>query len=488
MIATAGANLVSYWPMQDGSLATTFASALSGGASGAITSGSGTISLASDSTSFLASTALPEFGDGSSATFNVPSYVAPAAEQQIRCLAKITGAAGSFLWRVDTFGAHYFLFEYAPSIDTFQWTMNNYTTGLVEYTSGVYANPSPNYYFTLNLPVRFGLWFRQNGTGVDVQFNTLIAGANAGLANTETVPSTTFGGITKVTLYAGPTGGTTATIGHLTVERATSSIFDLFAVLDDYAGDSAADRAQRLAAEQGVPYFLVNGPVSSALMGPQPVGAFLDVFDDCANAENGISTETVSTRSLELRKRSSMYSQTPVVTFVYTASTVEAVAPVDDDQYLVNDVTVTRTDGGSARITDTTSAVSVSAVGTYAVDYTLNLFSDSQCLDQASFRLQEGTVNKPRLSSFQFDAYTQSSSQRVSIVAMREGDVVRLTSAPAFTGLASTVDTRVLGWTETIGYRQWRFDLHGVDATVYQQVLILDDTTYGILDTDRLGL
>jgi hypothetical protein len=472
--------------MQDGSLATTFASALSGGAAGAITSGSGTISLASDSTSFLASTALPEFGDGSSATFNVPSYTPDATGQQVRCLAKITGASGSFLWRVDTIGAHYFLFEYAPSIDTIQWTMNNYTTGLVEYTSFAYtATP---YFNTPKTGIRFGLFFKQNGTGIDVQFNTLPPGTNSGFVVNETVPSSTFGYITGITLYAGPTGGTTATIGHLTVESKASTLFDLEAVLDDYAGESAATRAQRLADEQGVPYFLVAGPVTSALMGPQPVGAFLDVFDDCAKAENGISTETVSTRSLELRKRSSMYSQTPVVTFIYTAVTVEALAPVDDDQYLVNDVTVTRTDGGSARITDTTSAVSVSAVGKYAVDYPLNLFSDSQCLDQASFRLQEGTVDKPRLSSFQFDAYTQSSSQRVSIVAMREGDVVRLTSAPAFTGLASTVDTRVLGWTETIGYRQWRFDLHGVDATVYQQVLILDDTTYGILDTDRLGL
>lgn len=491
MLAAGGAQLIGYWPMEDGTRATSFGSALSGGAPGVFTGTANAITLGSDSTTFLAANPLPEFGDGAAARFTFPPY-SPAsggsdAGQQLRMLLKCTGTGG-FLVRVDTVGAHYFLFEYSPAADQFRWDMFNYTTGATEYSSFTYSVPT--YFPTPHTGVRFGLWFKQDGTGIDVQFWMMQPGATGAVTNTETVPSATLGYLTGCTLYMDPAGGSTATVGHLTMESHATSIYDLLAVLGDYAGDSAADRAARLTTEKNVPYLLKAGPVTSALMGPQPVGTFLDVFDECATVEDGISTEDVTTRSLLLRKRSSMYSQTPVLSFTYTTSGgVQQMVPVDDDQFLVNDVTVTRTGGASARVTDTTSAVSTTAVGTYAVEYVLNLYTDDQCADQAAWRLGEGTVNKPRLSSLMFDAYTQSTSaMRTAAVAMREGDVVQIASVPAFTGLGSTVQQRILGWTEEIGYRTWMFTLNCIDAGGYQQVLILDDATYGILDTDRLGL
>lgn len=474
--------LVGFWPMEDGAQATTFASAIAGGAASGTMTG---VTPAQDST-FLGEGPLPEFGDGASVRFPVQSNL--SAAQTVRGFTKITGSGGGFLWRLDTSGAHYFLVEYAPALNQISLAMYNYATGVQEYTSGPVAWNTPSDW---QIGCRFSISLFQNGTGIDYGLATYTPGSPSGLTFTGTVTSSTLGGLTAVTLYTDPANGCTAVVGGLSVQATATvpSLFDLdLLTLVAYRGETGAARAARLAANAGVSYALAGSAADTEAMGSQAAGTFLTVFDQCAETDGGLSTEDVTTRALRFRTRVSMYDQNARIQFTYSTANLNALTPVDDDLNLANDVTVQRVDGGAARQVDTTSAVSTSAVGTYAVQYDLSLGADSQCPDQAGWRLALGTVNKPRWPEVGFDMITLSSVDRTSVIAMREGDLITLVSPPAFSGGDAVTYLRVLGWAETFRDNEWQFDLNCVDMGPLQQVFILNDVTYGILNTDRLGM
>jgi hypothetical protein len=430
---------------------------------------------------FVSGGTVAVFTDGASATFPIRTYVPSAAGQQVRMLLENDGAAGGFILRFDTIGAHYFLLEHNPATSEIVLAMYNYTTGVQEYTSGVL--PTVNW----STPSRVSVDFKQNGTGIDWTVNWYNVGAPSGLFYNGTVPSSTLGWLTAFGAYNDSTGDT-AVLGHVTVENTISSMFDVIGAVNAYTGETAAARTLRLAAEEGVTYVLVPGPVTSEAVGYQGSGTFLELFDDAVFTDNGISTEDVSTLAVVYRKLSSMYDQTARLTASYTGNLIEALQPTDDDLYTVNDVTVTRRGGSNSRLTQATGNLSTTAIGTYAQNYDVSLATDNRAYDQAGFRLSLGTIDAPRWPVVGFDAIRFGSTDRASIAAMREGDLVVITNMPSYSGAPSTLSLIVNGWTETITETAWQFRANCGPADVVNNILILDSATYGILDTDRLGV
>lgn len=476
-------NVLGYWPMEDGDSAVSFANTVAGGLPGNFAQ---PVDLASNS-DFAASRPLPTFSDGSQTAFPVPGYTPDATGQQVRMLVEVTGASGGWVLRVDTIGAHYFLMEFVPSTGQFGLAMYNYATGVQEY------NDAPHTGSPLTGPTRLSVDFRQNGTGVDYTVFRYNVGTPAGSFFNGTIPSTTFGYITQVGTIHDLTG-VTSVVGHLSVENHITSGFDIpLLVLSGYAGETAAARAGRLTTEQSVAYLLVDGPVTSELLGAQGVDTFLNLFDEAAYVEGGLSTEDVETRALVFRKRSSMYSNAPTVALNYNLARFNELEPTDDDQNTANDVTVGRGGGSSVTLKQATGNLSVSAIGDYAVEYDLSLFSDSQAAPQAGWRLSLGTVDEARWPVVGFNALTTGfgSGNRDNVFAMREGSVLQMLNIPVYAGGGGTINTIVLGWKETIGVNRWEFTVNTRPATPFagtSGVFILDNATFGVLDQNRLGL
>lgn len=496
MLGSLVTGLVGYWPMEDGASATMFGSALSGGpSSSAWTTG---VTPAADNDTFDTSEAIAELTDGGSVSFTVPDYATTAAVT-VRCLTKVSGSGGGIVWRIDTSGAHFFAVEFAPATNQVAIAMYNYAatggviTGTPEYTRS--ATWSVSGHQDILEGCRFSIELRQNGTGIDNNIVTYSPNHTAGtsFAVVDTIPSSTLGKCTKVTILADPlSSGATATIGHVSVQATTSvpSIYDISAaVINAYNGEAASTRVVRLCNEQGIPAN-VDAGLGSVALGPQQKGmTFLDLIDDIALCDDALSTEYVTDFAIEWRARSDMYSRNPVGSFVYGVSGFpDAIQPVDDDQLVENDVTVVRTDGASARATQTTGNLGTATIGAYAVEYDLNLWVDSQVADQAAWRLTKGTIDAPRYPVLRYDVrIPTSSAARNSFIAMREGDTIAVSGLPGFAGAASQ-RLRVLGWTEEIQNARWIFTLNCVPADPWDHVFILNDASWGILDTDRLGL
>lgn len=480
---TFGTTLIGYWPMEDGTQATSFAAAndvVSGVSKGTFTGNA--VAPGSD-TRFVCSDALASMGDFSSYIFPVKGYTASAAGQQIRMLFYCTNTSGSITWvlQVPTTGDYLYELDYTPNTDTYQLFWSSMATGAAVGNSGA-----------INLgdgkgsQVRLSLKLKQNGANVDYVVETLKRGNTTGSTFSGTAGAATLGLINKVKIFNGT--GLTSVVGHLTVDNQQTAITDMGTVLDAFAGETAAARVTRLATEEGQTITVVNSRNSTELLGQQTESTFLSLFDEAAFSDGGLSTEAPDSFGLVFRARSDMYSRTPVVTMTYGSSPLRGLVAADDDQNTLNDVTVARINGSSSRYTVSTGNLGTVVAGTYADQVDVSLYEDTETLPQAQWRAAVGTVDQSRWPLISYDAsLATTAAERTAVAAMREGDTLQLSSLPAFAG-PSSAKVIVLGWTEIVDNGVWRFEINAIPGPPYSDVLVLDSATLGVLDSNRLGL
>lgn len=483
-------SLVGYWSMETGTGATGFGSAVTANTK-ALTVRN-TVNAASSSDFAATSLDLPELvGDQASVQGFVPGYALTAAGQEVRMLLECdTTTAGQGVDIVVAFtSGDYIVAEYIPVANTLQVvykSADGTTIGNAGPTSMVGNSP-------WSTPSLISVESQQSGA--DIAFG--LAWQNIGPAASftplsATAAATTLTAVKSVTVRNGGADVTTV-VGHITVENTKTSIFTFRDVITGYAGETAATRALRLATAAGVTCSIgAAAPgITSELMGPQTEDTFLDLFDETAFVDGGISTESVGARSLTWWPRSAMYSKAPKL--VVAVSKLDDIQTTDDDQTTENDVTATRVNGGVSNYMVTTGNLSTAAIGDYASTYDLNVFTDDQLTYQAQWRAAVGTVDEPRRSNVGFDALRLTSSDRTTLVSCREGDRFSLTGAAALLAptAAGVIETQILGWTETITDTAWHFDINTRPGSPYEgasAVLILDDTSYGNLDSQRLAL
>lgn len=472
------AAVLAYWPMEDGATATRFANAL-GGVPGGY---AGAPALASDDT-WAASDPLPVFtGIADTASFTVPAYAPSASGQQVRWWAKVPTVAtsGNFTMIVTTSGAHYFQLDYDSVGGTATLYMKNITTGIVEGTNGPFTVSA-----SLRAGARLAITLKQNGTGIDCNFAGYTPGDHAGFSfGIVTIPSATLGFITGVGA-ANSGADVVSTFGQLSVENQITSIFDLgVSVLNAYNGETAYARALRVEPTAA----LTGTTASTETMGVQLKDTALNLFDEAAFVDGGVASESVTAFTLAWRSRASLLSTVPSPQIGVTKLT--DLQLTTDDQNTQNDVTVTRINGASARRV-ATSGLTPAAVGTYAAGYDLSLSLDSQTGPQAEWRLALGSLDQPRYPVVAFDAVNGgvTSSIRTALVALREGFTFAVTSVGGeAVGLSSPTVMRCLGWSETFLPGRWLFSINATHGPPFSDVFILDDTGFGLLDTNRLGM
>lgn len=484
------ASLVAYWPLEDGAAATQFASYFANGPV-MMPLLVDTVTPAAD-TAFVASLPVPDIaGDQAGLKGFVGGYTLSATGQQVRMFTQVSASVGGSGtdYVVYLASGDYIVAEYIPVANTLEVAYRSSDgTTLATSTAVSLAGSQP-----WTNPTRISIESVQNAGNIDFGVAWLNVNQTSGFSISATATTRT---LTRVSSVMVRNGGSdvTSTVGHITVQNTKTSIFADLAVLSAYSGETCVDRAIRLANEQGVTYFSADGSgvgLTSQKMGPQGANTFLDLYDECAAVDGGLSTESVTGRVLTFRARGSLYDLSPTLTLDYSSSTakITEIVAADDDQYLQNDITVVRTGGSSARQSLTTGNTGTTTAGDYAVEYDLSLFSDTQTTDQAGWRLAVGTADFPRWPTIVFDAVNNlNSTNRTALVALREGLVLQINNLPTYTGrTSSNQKTRVVGWTETIGVSTWIFDVNALPAEPFNQVFILDSSTYGVLDTNRLG-
>lgn len=248
-----------------------------------------------------------------------------------------------------------------------------------------------------------------------------------------------------------------------------------------YTGETAIDRLTRICADGGIPLVTVGTASESMPMGPQFTETRLEQIRDVESTDMGILLEQRDGKGLLYLSRTSLYNQTAAFTLNYAAGQVmPPFEPVDDDQFTRNDVTATRRDGGSARVTMDAGRMSTAdpptGVGRYETEVTVNTETDDQLDAVAGWVLGIGTLDKARWPSVTVNLASRniSSGLATSIRAAEVGDLFTITGlTKAF--VYDAVNLIIVGYSETVTPFEHKITFNCMPADPYE-VFLVDDT------------
>jgi hypothetical protein len=212
-------------------------------------------------------------------------------------------------------------------------------------------------------------------------------------------------------------------------------------------------------------------------MGPQTAKEYHHFLHEIAVLDAGILTEARNSWALGLRTRFSLVAQAAAVTLTYNMLS-PPLEPVVDDQRTVNDVILHRHKGSRVRITntDTNSPMNVN-VPPVGIDKKTSITkviaeSDAQLLRLAQHLLNLGTVTDERYPTITVNLARASITGNAmapllpAIAAVEVGDRVALSGLPPWFP-STTASQLVIGYTETIGPRDWEIVWNAVPESPY---------------------
>lgn len=299
------------------------------------------------------------------------------------------------------------------------------------------------------------LLYEQNGADVDL--TAYIDGVSV---LTTTRAGTIMDGCSMVRFTYVPSGSETSVgLGHVAVwDDPAPDVAELALAMLGFAGETAANRVDRVCSEALVGMTIVGDPDTSTPMGPQIEGDLLAQVADGAAADMGSLYEPRDTLGLAYRTRESAYNQTPAVTIDYSADELSPpLEPTDDDQQTRNDVTAKREGGGTARYVVTEGALSTAeppdGVGTYQTEVTVNVASDDQLPYVAGYLANLGSWDEPRYPLVRVDRATPPVAANATLsAALLDVDIDDLLVITGMddVGVYDDVKLLVRGYTETI--------------------------------------
>ena len=297
-------------------------------------------------------------------------------------------------------------------------------------------------------------------SGSDTDYELAIDGT---VIMSDTAPDIAFASPSEVVLS--PTGDVDA-VSHAVmwigsnVPTSDTYGYDAFT---GHAGETAAARLTRLCDEEGVLFELVGLGADTAAVGSQQVDTLLNLMFAAAKVDQGILFEPRHFLGLSYRTRSSLYNQQPIVGLDYAGGQVAPpLRPVEDDQQLVNRVTVTRVGGGSRIVEKNSGPLSSAAppagVGTYESGVQVNVQADDQLDDVGGVVVHLGTWDEARYPQVTVWLHAPDlADDRVLTVQAISGDLgdrMTITNPPAWLP-PDDIDLLIEGQTETLASRWW---------------------------------
>ncbi len=470
-----------YWPCED----LAGAAAIGSAAGGPLMQVFGKPGFASD-TSFLCSNALPQL-NGSAWVGPVSAY-ASNGSIIVRFLMKLGAvpAGNPVLMRIITTGTCQEL-----SLQVYNTAglgiVGNASSGAAVFNSGGATFPN------MPDPVWVSMELQPGGGGtVNYSLVTLVPGTSIGQTLSGSF-SGTIGNATAV--YVNPTAVFTDTVvGQISAQSAWQSLFGLYQPLNAWQGETAGSRFVRLCGENGIGARLYGFPATTVAMGAQSAQTLTQLLQECEDADRGQLYEARSALALGYRTQASMYNQAPAVTVNYAAAQAGGgpLEPHYDDQFTRNDVTVQR---GSGNISGASyrfvladgSSMSISpppgGVGDYSDSKTVNVSSDAQLPDEASWLVHVGTVDQARWPAVPVDlTRTAVAGIFYQIIDADIGDYAAMINPPSQLP-PDPVRQLVWGTREQLGGFHYQLEQNWVPESPYETG-IFDDPVYGRADTD----
>ena len=296
-------------------------------------------------------------------------------------------------------------------------------------------------------------------------------------------------------------------MGHVAVfqhrqtdENTADGYFPTDGALTGYNGERADVRFARLCREEQITFETVPAVTTTFIegvyqgvgqkMGPQKVGTLPDLLRQCEETDGGMIYEMLSDFGLGYRTLYTITSQSAAVTLSAALNQPSSQpTPKRDTQKVTNDVTIRRIGGSSANVTDITSKYNSlpppTGIGRFDSSDDLNLYTDVQALDEASWRVHLGTVAEPRYDSvsvlLQSNEIQADLTLRSQLLGVDTGDRIDLGDLPVRLGYED-IRQVVFGNSETIDQFVHAIEWNTAPEEPYRTA-VFDDDTYDRLDS-----
>ncbi|MER7234022.1 hypothetical protein ABT348_24105 [Streptomyces olivaceus] len=251
-----------------------------------------------------------------------------------------------------------------------------------------------------------------------------------------------------------------------------------------FLGESAGDRAERLAGEQGFPFFALGGHAANihpavfstgengTQMGGQGDQSFVGLLEQCADSDMGMVVEPREFFGIGYRTRQSLYNQPAVLTLDYANGELSGeLRPEFDDLSVRNLVTVARDGGSESTYEETDGRRGSGVIGEYPDSVTLSLQSDAQTGHAAAWSVHLGTVNEYRFPSIEVameNARAGTNPELVlGLLRLDIGSRIVVENPPEWLP-PEDIDQIVVGYRERRDQFQHSFTVYTVPAAPYR--------------------
>lgn len=283
---------------------------------------------------------------------------------------------------------------------------------------------------------------------------------------------------TTVTLYF---NGSPTQTGSLSGNLSTGQNGISLGYASTYNGDYLNGTLQEAAVFQSV---LTGAEISqlfaagypgyfTELMGPQTPETLVQLLQECEDADRGLLYEDRNSLGLVYRPRNNLYNQTAALSLNYnTADLAQPLQPTEDDQLTRNDVTLSRVNGSSSEQMLTSGSYSTQnppdGIGLYSYSASINVESDGQLADRASWEVYLGTADQLRYPAVTLDlTRTEAVPYFAEAAGMDCGDYVTVSNPPFWLPTGS-IDQLAYGFTENLNAFIWQIAMNCVPETPYE--------------------
>lgn len=466
------ANILAYWPLEDGEDATRFAG---GTATTRFMNFTGDVTPAGHEGPH-GSDQLPEFSAGSSWFAPVPGPATAAGEYQVEWVVNLRQLTTTLrtIQQVSTTGG----------VSLWKFQVRNDRVSVKGYMRDGTLLVDDDILFDLqgehlNIWSRWQFTVRPDGGGAEYTIRLIPIGGSS-----QSFTNTFAAGVGRVVSISG-VDGLSADIeglswGHLAVFNVDGST-----IFDDadhgFTGELAWDRIDRLTTEEGTPVVLVGADDYTEPRGAQRPDKLIDLMEEVAEADHGIlgdSRDWADSTSLKFIARTALYNQTPRLVLGYEddGEVHAPLDPTDDDQYTANKVTASRERGSSAIVEVTDGPLGTDAIGEYPKGVEVNVEKDSQLIHHAGWVAHLGTWNEERYPTV--NVKVQAAPHLMNeVMEVDQGSRIRLIDARDETTRTfiapGEIDLQVRGYTETLSQYKWEVTYQCVPARPYD-VAVLD--------------
>lgn len=395
-------NVVAYWPLEEGKLATAGASAIEGHPPLTVLN---TVEFAANTDAFAATVQMPVLKLGGLWGL-VPNYTVTAG-QQFRCLFSFPDNGSGMA--IEGNVAHLQMGSSSFSAIEVRYLANGSLRIMGTSRSGATTTTLFNPAITFAVDgkdLRLYIELAQVGPDTTWRVGIQTPGAGGFFAG-GTVAGATMGRIEAVRL-GNDSNHNGLAVGHPVVQNAVTSIFDDAQELDAFEGETSWVRFSRLCTENGLEKGITTDGTAfdqvTDKMGEQRPLALLTLLEQVQEVDRGIVYDGRTQGGLNFRTRRAIESGAASLTVDVGADKLAGILePVDDDQSLLNKAVVQRVDGATAVFEDVNGPLGTSSVGTYDSSLTIPVASDAAVLQYASWAVALGTVEGYRYPSVELD-------------------------------------------------------------------------------------